>query len=80
MTRAQQVYQQLRPLTTLEQSGLHNRISLKQEVLNINIKQDTDKGRIVNSNMRANIGLHWNYILQPCYRAIRESRWKGIQQ
>lgn len=70
-------YPQLRALTVEEQTALHNRITLKQELLDNGIKTELKMGRKPSSNIKANIALHWGFILLPLYRQIRESRWKG---
>ena len=67
----------LRQLTPAEQTALHNRITLKQQLLNIEEANEKSKGRNTTSQTNANYMLFANYLLLPLYRQIRESRWKG---
>lgn len=72
------LYAQLRKLTNIEEIALHNRINIKQELLDCDINYELQMGRKPNSNIKANIALNWGFILLPLYRNIRESRYKGV--
>jgi len=77
-TNVKAVYSNLRKMNSTEYNALHNRINIKQELLNCDLKKEKEMGRFPSPDIKANIGLKWGFILVPFYREARNLRWKDL--
>ena len=68
----------LAPMTPAEQLCLHNRINLKPELIANDEAYEHSKGRNVSKKDKANIALHFNYVLKNLYRDLRNKRLERV--